>query len=121
MKLYEPYNKKFGITIEQVIDDLGRQGIHHELFAYCTVRGRRFRFRQKQFTTKIFDGHEVGGYELTGYYVLSASGPLIPINHLTVQGIVDKEILSEFIRDTLRPWFNKDVERKHFCVYPPLR
>ena len=121
MKLYEPYNRKFGITMEQVIENFCHQGIHHELFAYCTVRGRRFRFRQKEFTTEIMDGHKVGGYELTGYYVLAAAGPLVSINYKMIQGVVDRDILSEFIRDTLRTWFNKEVEREHFCVYPPLK
>ena len=67
MKLYELYNKKFGTTMEQIIDNLRQQGINRRLFAY-TVRGRRFRFMEKEYMTETLDGHEAGGADgLAGY------------------------------------------------------
>lgn len=115
MKLSDVYNRKFGITLEEALNV--RIMNYGQIFACCTVRGRRFSFSKEQFVQKTFDNHEIGGYKLT----CSCSGPkrFTQIKQKTlIGGTVSKKELVNFMRESLLPWFTKQIVREDYFYIP---
>lgn len=115
MKLSDVYNRKFGITLEEAINT--RILEYNQIFACCIVRGRKFSFTKEQFVQKTFENHEIGGYKLT----CSCSGPkrFVQVKQKTlIGGTISREELVKFMRESLLPWFTKQIMREKYIYIP---